>query len=511
MDNNYNGQMYNQVNDYQQNAQMQNMYQQNAQTQNVYQQNAQVQNMYQQNMQPQNMQYQNIQQANAYPQGMYQKKKIDVKGLIITVICFITSLMTSISVLMPIVKVGKDGMSVVEIFVEMKKYIENLAKYVDEIRHDSWYAGSFNEVGFIIDIVAVVVSIAVPITLAVMGLIISITLLVKLVTMKYKGREVFSVSKLLKFEMFVSIFASIYIQYQDSYNVGRYTMSGLSIGWKLPVIMCICTMVFAIAMEYAFNLKEKKFDKTYTVNGILAIISMIFASMMYIAFTFTQVVVTGSYSTEKRGFSRMLQYLINSIKWPKNYWDGKYIPYMVWVCISMGAVIIIGFLASMTIKKSMVSVYKGKFGGVINIVTGLTAIVLYLVEFIMGKIVNSDEKIVGSYNKLKVKMGSAGYMYIIFGALLIIVGIVQLCLKTYQKNKDKYAKNPYNAMAQQSNMVQAGYMPQQNNMTQTGYMAQQNNMQQPEYIWQQNNMQQPEYMGQQQNNMSQPDYMTYQN
>ena len=71
-----------------------------------YQQNGYQTNFYQPNgYQP------NGYSVNGYVQSGYQKKKVDVKGLIITILCLITSLITAFSVLMPVVKMGAQSVN----------------------------------------------------------------------------------------------------------------------------------------------------------------------------------------------------------------------------------------------------------------------------------------------------------------------------------------------------------------------------------------------------------------
>lgn len=458
MENNFNPQMNNQVNGYQANA-------------------------YQQNMQP----------MNAYPQGSFQKKKIDVKGLIITIICLITSILAAVSVLMPIVKIDEEGMSVIEICTEMSEHIEDIDERIELFEE---FSDDFDSTGYTIEIVAVVISIAMPLILAAIGLITSIVLLTKLIRMKFNGREVFSLNKLLKIEMIISVFSMFYIYYQDEYSLWRAEEYGLGIGWKLPVILCLCTMAVGIILEYVFNLLEKKYENGYVVNGILAVVAMIFSSMVYIAFTFTRYVSINRYDSKSKGnVSQFIGAVIDSIKDPDYYWDSdKMVIRMIWTCISLVVAIIIAIVASITMKKNMVAVQKGKFGGVSSIITGTVAIVLFLVEYIMGKVLFADEDVVG--RGMKLEMGLAGYFYIIFGSLLIAVGVAQICVKNYFKNRAKVAANPYARMPQQGNMYQQNNMFQPNNMPQANMyqqntMPQQNNMQYTNGFAVQNVMQSP--------------------
>lgn len=371
---------------------------------------------------------QNVYSQNGYPIGMYQKKKVDVKGLIITILCLITSLITTFSVLMPIVKTGTRSANIIDV-----------CKMIPDL-FDEWELEKFGEV---LAFAYTVLAVFAPIIIALVGLIVSIVLIVKLARVKFNGKEVLWVRRILKFELFFSVFATLYY-----YIVKLYISSkaGMSVGWYLPVIMCVSTLIIAIILEFIFNIVNKKSDGQYVANGILAIVAMIFATIIYISFGFTQVAID-SYSTEKWDFSYELKTFISSLITPKYYWEGDSLSMMIWISISLISIIVITVLASMVINRSIKAIKNGKFGGAASIVAGSFAIVLYLVELIMGEIVVSDIQ-----KSAKVKFGMAGYMYIIFGALLIVVGIVQICVKNCSRNK--VANNiPYqNGVQYPSNM-----------------------------------------------------------
>ena len=428
MDNNYNYQMNNQANGYQQNPYQQNLYQQNMYRQGIGQQN--------------------MNQGNGYNQGMYKKKTLDIKGLIITILCLVTSLMASISLFMPIVKTGSEGTSAIDIWSSIGKLIENVGD-----SDETWY------------IIYVILGIVAPILIVIFSLIATVLLIIKLASLKFNNSEVGHIRRILKYEMIMSSFSIFYIiiayltdnRYYRIINI-LYDESGLSVGWYLPVIMCICTIVVAAIIEYAFNVKDKKFDSKYTVNGIIAIVTVIFSSIMYISFAFSQIVLTeGGYRQLKVGFSYYVMIFASGMSDIDSYSSDEYGMMLVSAVVFIIAIVMVAILSARILKKSLAGLQNGKFSGTMSIVTGIVGIVLYIGQLIVCKIGAAEID-----DDIEVKIGAAGYMYIIFGALLIVIGIVQLCVRNYLNSKENYASHPLlngNGMSQQNNMPQNGYRP----------------------------------------------------
>lgn len=387
------------VNRTQQNTMGNSMNQQNGYQQNGYQQNGYQQNGYQQGGY----------QQSGYQGGMNQRKKIDVKGLIISILGLIVALITTFSVLMPIASGGKKGATIINI----TKNAKDLFKAVDDI-------DTFAE---FLAFIYVVITVLAPYLVLVTGIVISIIFIVKLAKLNFSNKEVSLVRAILKVEVFISLFCVGYI-YAAEVDIEDKML--MSVGWFLPVIICICIMVVDSIMTMVTNL-AKKTNNYKCLDSICAILVMISSLLMYIGMGLSQIQVVDSYEKVHINVSYNLLMLFQRIcsKW---LWKGKALSFSIWIVISMIAVVVITIMASVCISKCIKTLKNGKFSGVISIVTGALAIVLYLVEFIMGSIV--WEK----YMDAKIKFGVSGYYYIIFGAIMIVIGIVYQVVSNYRRN-----------------------------------------------------------------------------
>ena len=401
-------------------------YQQNGYQTNYYQPNGYQSNGY---------------SVNGYVQSGYQKKKVDVKGLIITILCLITSLITAFSVLMPVVKMGAQSVNIIDLCKKMPEIFEEL---------------ELDKFGEVIAYVYSIVAFVMPIIIAIAGLVFSIVLIVKLASVKFTGKELTAAKSLLKLEMAFSAFSIIYAATLNLYVAGAI---GMSVAWVLPVIMCVCVIVISSIVEFVFKLGNKKDDSKYVISSVLAIFAIIFSAIIYISFGFARFTLSTGYSEAKWDFAYELYTLVSSFVTPEFYWEGERASLMVWTTVCIISTIVITIFASATIKKNIKAINKEKYPGVMNIVTGAIAIVLDLVELIMGKIVISDID-----EATKVKFGTAGFLYIILGALLIVIGIVQVCVKNSQSNKRIYGNAYGNGVAYPNGMQYQNY--NQNN----GYM-----------------------------------------
>lgn len=358
----------------------------------------------------------NINMQGAYMQGGYQqyvqpKKKLSVKGLVITILSLVTSLITAFSVFMPLI--SYKGMNVN--FIDICKNMIDLFEGID--------LGSFSEIiGFIFIVLALVT----PIVIMVAGIIISIINIVKLATLKLDNTGIFSIKFMLKLEMILSVFCVVYTFFVSRFQEGT---EGMSIGWYLPVIMCISTLIISSICEMVSYIRERKGGNNYTLMAILSIIAMSISSVIYIAFGMSQVKIDSSWDYfSNYDFSYEVYTVLRSFILPEYLWEGDGLATMIWICISVVLIILITLFASISLAKNIRAVKKGKFGGITTLLTGIFAVVFYLVEYIMGAIIAS-----GVDRDLSMVFGAAGYIYIIGGALLIIVGIVQICVKRIEK------------------------------------------------------------------------------
>lgn len=350
------------------------------------------------------------------PQGEL-KRKIDVKGLILTIVCLVTSIMVTLSTLMPIISFGTDyatkSFNIITVFKLAIGWIEQLSimsPYDDIV------------LGMIVSAIAILI----PIAIMLYGIIETIVMAVKLVTMRYVQKVNGYAWTVLVLEMLISVFMYVYIYamvallgLDDDYAVSI----GLSVGWYLPVILCLCVMFLGYSFE--LNKVREVAGNRNLLAQIFGTVGAVIASLMYISFAFPYFKLTQMDEVLYLPFSYINISVIGNL-------------YYVFICIF---VITIAILSHICLTRNLKKAKKGKFGAVFNIVVGALAILFTIISYVLlntyyDERINFYELLHGNSNKyITSSMGAASYMYIIMGSLLLILGIIYLCVNGLRNNR----------------------------------------------------------------------------
>lgn len=370
-------------------------------------------------------------------QGKLYKKKLDVKGLVLTIVCLIMSVITALSTLMPLIKVEYEWKSSRETLnlIDICKLVGSLAE-LDTNRYDS---GSATVFGLLL------VATMLPIIITVLSTVYAIIYVVRLAALKYVQKASGFAKIILTLEILFSMFSMIIVFYamdERFISDDEVMGAGITIGWYLPVVLA----AIIILVEYICNMtgmlknsSEKSKDLATTILGFVGIIVSL---TMYIAFAASQCTLYEDGYSLGVSPAYLLWYAAGEIF---NMLIGRNTT-IIYTLIMLFA-ITVTILARIGISKNLKITKKKKYGAVFSIVTGILAVVLAIVNYVLCSI-RFD-----SYDEVKFGLGT--YIYIISGSILIILGIASLCIKNCWNNREDMLPNgQYDNQVQYQNQLQ---------------------------------------------------------
>ena len=385
--------------------------------------------------------------VNNQMQQPVMPRKVDVKGVIMAVVCMITAIITAVSIFMPIMSINYNYTSSGVNIIDMIKAIVGV---FDESSFWEW-----SDALEVAVMVIVIIVMMLPIVLAIISIIQAIVYCIKLAKLKPVKRVNAFAKTILFFEMIFATFTYYIYQvmswFGESGAVSSYfTGVSLSVGWYLPVILAFFTLILRFIFDVVDSIKQGTNTRERIVAAIFGGIGAVMAFVMYMAYGLSQFAIHNAnvdVNISAAFFNRMLMY-----------------GYDVICIFILVFIVIITLLSQILMSRSLKAVLKSKFCGIFAIVTGTLSIAFAIANYIIfGMYCESEVGVDATMN-----MGVASYLYIIMGAVLVVLGIVYLCIRTYMKNS-------CNVVMQQQAMQP--YIMQQPNIQQSN--MQQLNMQQP--------------------------------
>lgn len=349
------------------------------------------------------------------PQASYGKK-FDVKGLIFTLACLIFSLITALSPLMPLISMG-NGSNIVNInMIDTCKLIAEIAKLTP----------SNIKVLQIVVLFIIIFALLLPVIISLFGIIFTVSSVVKLIRGKYSANVNGVAKTILIMEMIFAV--SLYpiaIGAAEFYDISfkKKQDISLALGWYLPVILAVCLMVIGHICNIVKVIKKSEDKKKSTLVGVFSIVGVIFSSLIYVALCGSQYVVMGRRYDVYVPFS-----YINIMLVDKGFDE-------VFLIIITLLIIVIAIMSYICFSRNLKLITKLKFSAVLCIATGICAVLFTIVNYILFNIyVDSD---------VDFNLGSAGYIYIIMGSLLIVLGVAYMCIRTVWSNTAKPMHSQY--------------------------------------------------------------------
>lgn len=359
---------------------------------------------------------------------MGYRKKFDVKGIVFTIASLVLSLITALSTLMPLISMG-NGM-----------YSENIniidtCKLLGVVAESPSYNTDFFRI--MIFVMAVLV-LLLPIMISLFGIIFTIFLIVSLVCGKYSSKVNGYAKTILITEMIFSVFMyGLAAGAMELYGLRlkNYSKITLSVGWYLPVILSLCVMFLGYVWDICENIKKAENKAKAAVMSLFSVIVVIIAAVMYVALGGSQ------YNISEKGYEMYVQFsVVESLALVK--FD------IMPILISL-FIIVIASMSYICLSRNMKLMKKSKFGGVICLVTGICAVMFTIINYILFSIYMDEDKFSGT----SFELGSTGYIYIIMGSILIVLGIAYLCIRTFWNNRANMVYVQYQNNAPDNNTV----------------------------------------------------------
>ena len=247
-------------------------------------------------------------------------------------------------------------------------------------------------------------------------------LLVKRMRWVYSGKEI----------NYVRVMLWILVGYMSFYCLYKADVTGMSFSkinyYELYFGVAGCAVVLVIELIIRFVDKqnsEKENVQNYVVNSILSIMSFIMATIIFISIGLEQVALGGWYFDDMSGrFSLDLYRLMGLSSLESIFGDTS------WCILMIAAILGITIMAAHVMKKCTYSVKEGKHYEIPEIILGICSIGLYFIYYFASNLYWS-ESIYGN----DVSISEAGYIYIIVGVCLIIMGLIRKTINNRSDSK----------------------------------------------------------------------------
>ncbi len=380
---------------------------------------------------------------NVVLDGNYPKSNI--KGMIITISCMVTSIMVVLSMLMPIMSFEtKDTVQSINII----DIIDMLIELIDRLSNmNTLYIGVRSEIFIVIALVILFI----PIVILLVGIIFTIIYTIRLISGRYVKNGASFAWKIIIFEMLISTVMYLYI-YVVYYLKGVSIADNieLSIGWYMPTIVSFILLLISYGLEVGITIRKEKIEKI--VERVLSIVTGVLSGILYVSFASSHFDITQKTEEIDLPYSFLLTAMLES-------WD------ILLIVINI-LLVVIAIMVNICLIKNIRNVISGRFSASINIVVGSMAIIFTIVNTVLF-----DKYIEENYNKYVIpSMGTAGYMYIIMGTFLIVIGVIYICIKIIKNNKQNMKATTYC----NQNQVNAYGDYMQQHMITTEFVNQQN-------------------------------------
>ena len=369
-----------------------------------------------------NNSYANYQMQQQPQMQLTTKRKIEVKSLILTILCIVTSLITAFSTLMPMMSINytyaSEGINIIDI----------VKGVVDVIGSTYW---SMMDAWEIVAAILIITIMFVPVAISAFGLVAAFVYVIKLIAMKpVKKVSGFTKCILIMEMIFAAFMYFVFYIVIDTSRLSDDYLSGatLSVGWYLPVIFVIIIMLLKYVFDVMDKMKEEGKTKENVIAAIFGGVGAIVSVVMYLAFAFTQFVVIDDGVEIKLSFSYFHLLTLEEL------FDESF---EILTFLMVLFIITIAFLSRACLSRMIKKPLKSKVPAVFAIVTGALAIGLSITNYILFSVFVEER--VGT--RTTMEMGASNYLYIIFGAILIILGIAYLCVKVAMNNNQTV---PYN-------------------------------------------------------------------